>query len=208
MSMERLVDLLPGLNCGRCGHRSCLGFARALEDGAHPSDCPYVSPEKLAQIREIMAKRQRKRSIRGVIDGLEADFALAPLEGEPSCREELLPFDRDCELNEGDAVRYRPLGCPITHFAKILRKNHGLITVHIVGPRHLLGEPFQPSDIGICMVVAFEGVVRDGLIPEVGQTVRFLPHECMMRKVHSGVVVLSAGSRVRIESIDLKVWRP
>ncbi|OPY49730.1 MAG: hypothetical protein A4E48_02137 [Methanosaeta sp. PtaU1.Bin060] len=29
----------------------------------------------------------------------------------------------------------------------------------------------------------------------------------MMQKVHSGVVVHSEGSRVRIEGIDLKVWQ-
>jgi len=28
----------------------------------------------------------------GVLDGLRADFALEPLAGEPSCREDLHPF--------------------------------------------------------------------------------------------------------------------
>jgi uncharacterized Fe-S cluster-containing protein len=56
------------------------------------------------------------------------------------------------------------------------------------------------------MVAAFEGVVLNDQTMEVGATVRFIPHHCMMQKVHSGVVVHSEGDRVRIEGIDLKVW--
>jgi uncharacterized Fe-S cluster-containing protein len=33
----------------------------------------------------------------------------------------------------------------------------------------------------------------------VGETVRFLPENCMRQKVHSGVVLGSEGDRVRIE---------
>jgi len=50
------------------------------------------------------------------------------------------------------------------------------------------------------------GSSADGRVPEVGETVRFLPDHCMMQKVHSGVIVHSEGRMVRIESIDLKVW--
>jgi len=41
---------------------------------------------------------------------------------------------------------------------------------------------------------------------KVGETVRFLPQHCMMKKVHSGVVLHSVGKKLRIEGIDLKVW--
>jgi len=37
--------------------------------------------------------------------------------------------------------------------------------------------------------------------------VRFLPEHSMMQKVHSGVVVHSEGTSVRIEAINLKVGR-
>ena len=63
-----------------------------------------------------------------------------------------------------------------------------------------------PRNIGICMVAGFEGVVSRGKVPEVGDTVCFLPEHCMMQKVHSGVVVHSEGKRLRVEGIDLKVW--
>ena len=48
--------------------------------------------------------------------------------------------------------------------------------------------------------------VSFGGAPDLGDTVRFIPHRCMMQKVHSGVVVRSEGDKVRIESVDLKVW--
>jgi uncharacterized Fe-S cluster-containing protein len=109
-------------------------------------------------------------------------------------------------LKEGDIFRYRPLGCPITHFARVLKSDRGIVTVHLVGPVHLLQGLPAPEDIGICMVLAFEGTISRGKRPDVGETVRFLPEHCMMQKVHSGVVVHSEGDRVRIEGIDLKVW--
>jgi uncharacterized Fe-S cluster-containing protein len=142
----------------------------------------------------------------GVLDGLHADFALAPLPGEPSCREDLHPFNPEARLKEGDVFRYRPLGCLITHFVRVLKSSQGVVTVHLVGPVHLLQGLPAPEDIGLAMVLAFEGTVSRGKRPDVGETVRFLPEHCMMQKVHSGVVMHSEGERVRIEGIDLKVW--
>jgi hypothetical protein len=141
-----------------------------------------------------------------VLDRLRPQFTLALQPGEPSCREDLHPFNPEARLKEGDIFRYRPLGCPITHFAKALKSDRGIVTVHLVGPVHLLQGLPSPEDIGICMVAAFEGTVSRGRRPEVGETVRFLPEHCMMQKVHSGVVVHSEGAMVRIEGIDLKVW--
>ena len=71
----------------------------------------------------------------GIIDGLEADLTLAPLRDECSCREDIHPFDTSVEVEVGDFLRYRPLGCPVTHFAKVIDKTPGSIfTVHMVGP--------------------------------------------------------------------------
>ncbi|UEC42093.1 MAG: Fe-S cluster domain protein [Methanothrix sp.] len=224
--MKEIEVLLPGYNCGECGFRGCREFARALlgardlETDVHLDLCPFLSrerhlekrtqiEEKLPKIRRLWAegKVDEGAEIRGVIDGLAADLALAPLPGEPACREDLLVIDRDAEFEVGDVLRYRPLGCPITHFGEIIKIDHGLLTVHMVGPRHLLGdEEFAPRDVGVCMVAAFEGMVSRGRIPEVGETVRFLPEHCMMQKVHSGVIVHSEGKMVRIEGVDLKVW--
>ncbi|MHC1631035.1 MAG: (Fe-S)-binding protein [Methanotrichaceae archaeon] len=212
VTISDIVKLLPGNNCGECGYKNCREFAQALIDGNDLNLCPFLTQTRFAeraiQIEKLLPKiRETTAEIRGVIDGLEADFVLAPLPGESSCQEDLHPFDRDLKIEVGDVMRYRPLGCPITHFGQVLKLNHGLVTVQMVGPRHLLGdENFHYQDVGICLVTAFEGIVSEGRVPDVGETIRFLPHHCMMQKVHSGVIVHSEGKMVRIESIDLKVW--
>jgi hypothetical protein len=54
------------------------------------------------------------------------------------------------------------------------------------------------------LVTGFEGSVNNGRIPDVGEKVKFLPSHCRMQQVHSGVIVHSEGSKLRIEGIDLK----
>jgi uncharacterized Fe-S cluster-containing protein len=218
--MKEIADLLPGYNCGECGLKSCREFAVALVDVEWLSRCPLLQQdrfkgraEKIVTLlatsnnsNKAASERYMEADIIGVLDGLKAEFMLAPLPGEPSCREDLHSFDISFSPKPGGVFRYRPLGCPITHFAKVLKYQHGIATVHLIGPVHLLKGAPPPEDIGICMVTAFEGVVSRGKIPDVGETVRFLPEHCMMQKVHSGVVVHSEGRKLRIEGIDLKVW--
>lgn len=213
--MSDIIDLLPGYNCGECGSRQCGDFRDELIEGkASPSDCPHLESERFKAntpkiLKLLGSQRTTDKTIRGVIDGLVADFTIAPLPGESSCREDLYPFDRKVDVDslKGKFIRYRPLGCPVTHFAKVLETRRGILTVHLVGPINRLREDkVELEDIGICMVAAFDGVVGRGKIPRVGQTVKFVPEHCMMQKVHSGVIVHSEGSRVRIEGIDLKVF--
>lgn len=203
--------MLPGFNCGRCGHKTCSELGDVLGEGESIDRCPFMAQERFQEQRRelerMLADGRQSQSIRGVIDGLEAQFSLLPLEGEPSCREDLYPFDREAKVGKGELIRYRPLGCPIVHFARVLSSSHGILKVHIVGPQRILVEGAEePRDIGMCMVAAFEGELGRGKMPRVGQTVRFLPQHCMMGKVHSGVVVGIEGSKLRIEGIDLKVW--
>ncbi|MCG7850577.1 MAG: hypothetical protein MIO93_15575 [ANME-2 cluster archaeon] len=213
---QDITGLLPGYNCGECGYQQCRDYGAALlGGGAKLASCPHLGTEKFAanipRIQQVLDASKtattESQVIIGVIDGLVADFMIAPLPGEPSCREDLHPFDPEVRPATGEHVRYRPLGCPITHFARVLDAKRGILTVHLVGPVHRLGgDDMAFEDIGICMVTAFDGIVSKGRVPDVGQTVKFLPEHCMMQKVHSGVVVHSEGSRVRIEGIDLKVW--
>ena len=164
--MKQLERLLPGYNCAECGLRSCREFAASLVDIESISKCPMLQQERFKdrarQIAELMAVTEKQEEIIGVLDGLRADFASAPLPGEPSCREDLYPFDRSVDLSPGEFMRYRPLGCPVTHFAKVLKVNHCIATVHLVGPIHLLDGSPPPRDIGICTVAGFEGVVSRG----------------------------------------------
>jgi uncharacterized Fe-S cluster-containing protein len=216
---------LPGHNCGACGFKRCDEFADALAAGAADlSACSVLEQERYAKNRARIERLLRAGASapaapsaapppaasagpKGLLDGYEADFILGPLKKEAVCREFLLPLTPG-NVGEGDVIRYRPLGCPITHFARIVEKKDGLLCIHVVGPRHRLeDEEFRFTEIGVCMVIGFEGEVR-GRLPSVGETVRFLPAECMMQKVHSGVVVNLEGRTVRIEGIDLKVWAP
>ncbi|KAF5415783.1 MAG: Acetyl-CoA decarbonylase/synthase complex subunit gamma 1 [Candidatus Methanogaster sp.] len=219
---RQIYQQLPGFNCGECGYTNCTRFAAALVEGdVETTGCPFLLQDRFKEsserVDEILSGKtwegaedaistEEEAEITGLIDHLAADFVLAPLRGEPSCREDLHPFDWAIHAEVGDILRYRPWGCPITHFAEVLAVAHGIVTVHVVGPLHRLGSEIAWKNVGLCMVVGFEGLVIRGDVPDVGATVRFLPEHCMMGKVHSGVIVHSEGDRVRIEGIDLKVW--
>lgn len=213
---SRILKLLPGFNCGICGYARCEEFTGALlKQRTKLGNCSFLFQEIFADNRKELLKILKEKKIIpeeekvvGVLDGYEADFILKPLPEESSCREMLYPFTHK-ELKEGDVIKYRPLGCPIIHFARILSEDNGLITVHLIGPCHRIDPQvnFEYLDIGVCMVGGFEGIIQ-GKIPSVGETVRFLPGHCMMQKVHSGVIVQLEGKRAIIEGIDLKVWAP
>jgi len=210
--LSDILSLLPGYNCGSCGFRQCRDFAAQLKSPEDLRRCPFLERDifrdNLGKLSALVgADISPEEKITGIIDGLEADFMLAPLRDECSCREFIHPFNGSIEINIGDLLRYRPLGCPITHFAKVIDIDPGIYTIHLVGPLHRLGrEDFKFKDIGLCMILAFEGRVSRGKLPKVGQTVKFIPEYCMMQKVHSGMVVNVEGRDIRIEGIDLKVW--
>jgi len=53
--VERVRELLTGLDCGRCGYASCADNAEAIVRGESPYDsCVQASPEARARIREIL----------------------------------------------------------------------------------------------------------------------------------------------------------
>ncbi|MDD2836790.1 MAG: (Fe-S)-binding protein [Methanothrix sp.] len=224
--MAELTKILPGYNCGECGHRQCKDYAEEISIKRDFSKCPHLELERFidtkAEIREYLSTHivvEEKvedfplscqgcgEGITGLKSDRKADFSLGPIPGEPSCREDLYPFGRTADIMPGDVLRYRALGCPVIHFARVMRYNQGIATVHLAGPHQLLSDEFHYKDVGICMVTSFEGSVNHGRIPDVGETVKFLPSHCRMQQVHSGVIVLSEGNKLRIEGIDLKVWR-
>jgi len=192
--MESEKNIFPGYNCKQCGYDTCQELTEAIYSNKSKNTCIFHS--------KVTPKINKK--LRGIIVDEEADFSLEPLNGESSCRETILPFS-SVPLSIGDVIRYRPLGCPVVHFGKIIDKNHLLVTIHLVGPRDEYGKTRLYKDVGVCMVCWFEGRVI-GEIPEVCQTVKFIPHKCMMQKVHAGVVTHVEGRMVRIDGIDLKIW--
>lgn len=52
---EKILECLPGANCGGCGYSGCSGFANALAKGeAKPESCRSCKPAELAKIGEIL----------------------------------------------------------------------------------------------------------------------------------------------------------
>ena len=210
---KEIEKLLPGFNCGACGFSDCKRFASAINDNKiSVNNCSVLQQERfkkqllaLQQLTKTISSFSDAKQITGLIDGVQADFALHPLKGEPSCRETLMCL-APVELKVGMTVRYRPLGCPIIHFARIVEINGGLPDVWIIGPGKLLNREEEVTDLGICLILSFQGVI-EGKLPKVGQTVKFLPAHCMMGKIHSGIVVQLENNRTRIDGIDLKVWQ-
>ncbi len=53
--VERIKQVLPGANCGGCGHPGCPQFAEALVRGeAKPSDCSPGGEEVIRHVSEIL----------------------------------------------------------------------------------------------------------------------------------------------------------
>jgi len=178
---------LPGYNCGQCGYNTCEEYSKK----PRKKDCVFlIENEKIP------------KETRSVIDNVKYDFKLEPLMGEPSCREFIMHFTMN-KIKKDDLIRYRPLGCPIVHFASVLSVIGPILEIHIVGPK--MKDKKNAIDLGLCMVLGFIGNVL-GKIPSVGQTVIFLPSMCMMSHSHSGIVVSAEGKKIRIEGLDLKVW--
>ncbi|WP_320167830.1 (Fe-S)-binding protein [Mangrovibacterium marinum] len=208
---KNIQELLPGFNCRACGSRNCSEFSVKLEAGiANLGACPVLLQDRFQENKATLAeilndyRGKKHQKPQGLIDGVQADFCLHPLLGESSCRETLACFS-SAKLEEGQIIRYRPLGCPITHFGRIISINQGLLDVWVIGPCKLLGREESATNVGICMVLSFQGTIA-GERPRVGQTVKFLPAHCMMGKVHSGIIVQLEDNRTRIDCIDLKVW--
>ena len=53
--VEKLEKLLPGYNCGACGHGSCLGMANAiLKDNEEYKKCRILKGDKLAELEKYL----------------------------------------------------------------------------------------------------------------------------------------------------------
>lgn len=67
---ERIVEVLPGANCGGCGYAGCGGYATAVVEGNAPvTGCPVGGSEVAAKIAEIMGVEAQsgKRMVARVI---------------------------------------------------------------------------------------------------------------------------------------------
>lgn len=57
--IQEVQDMLPGYNCGACGHPGCAGLAKAIvEEGADPKLCKPGKQEMVIEIRKYMAENK------------------------------------------------------------------------------------------------------------------------------------------------------
>jgi uncharacterized Fe-S cluster-containing protein len=215
-TIEEIVALLPGKDCGQCGFRTCRGLAEHLL--AHPADirrCIYLDAERVQQFRippVTMEIRPQDITWQDLL-GRDYDFVLEPFPEDPGPREIILPFNpinvERLGIRKGDVLYGRPaqVGCPVTHIGRVMEEPdlfNGLITWCVVGP--LAARESNSIDIGNYTPMAYLGLVRHTRIElQLGRRYHFLPGLCMLQSRHSGVIAELArrpdSTRVRLEGI-------
>jgi uncharacterized Fe-S cluster-containing protein len=217
-----VIDLLPDLNCGVCGYKTCEDFAQAVDTGetelkkcihakqivstfsAHSNCINCTSSENLGV--KLNWKDSLKRDF---------DFILDVFEGEPGPKETILPYNptlvKELGVKKGDVMIGRPMGmscgCPVTHCGVVsdVDARNGVINWNVTGPLRPRSEGF--IDIGYYVSQAYEGLIKESKEKiELGRRYWFLPRRCMLQWRHSGLVnaitKLKDGSiRVRIEGL-------
>jgi uncharacterized Fe-S cluster-containing protein len=218
--------VLPGLDCGLCGWKTCAEFAKILE--SRPEEikrCIQLSPDKTGtpQTRRgpaVSACQTCPASAIGLQTawkdslGRDYDFILDTLPGDPGPRETILPHNplltKEMEIQKGDILIGRPLGmscgCPITHCGVVTDVDYktGVIVWCVTGPLGPRRGAYK--DVGYYSAEAYEGIVlksKDEL--KIGMRYFFLPHRCMLQWRHSGLINFinrtKQGLSVRIEGL-------
>jgi uncharacterized protein len=122
--MVEISKMLPGYNCGECGHRQCKDYAEEISAKGDISKCRYLELERFidtkAEIQQFLSTHivvedkieDLPPACQGCGDGIagleedqKADFSLGPISGEPSCRKDLYPFSRPSDIEPGDVLR-------------------------------------------------------------------------------------------------------
>jgi len=219
---SKTLELLPDLNCGACGYKTCEDFAEAVDNSATElKRCIHVKkavrPEgmKLNCLscmggEGLGEKLEWKDSLKR-----EFDFILDIFEGEPGPKETILPYNptlvKELGIKKGDVMVGRPMGmscgCPVTHCGVVsdVDARNGVIYWYVTGPLRPRSEGFV--DIGYYVSQAYEGIIKESKEEiKLGRRYWFLPRRCMLQWRHSGLVnavtKLKDGSyKVRIEGL-------
>ena len=77
--LDKIVDILPGLNCGSCGHPGCEGYAQAILEGAPCTDCVPGGSRVAGELAEQAALGREAHGQRG-LGGLGFSTAARPQE--------------------------------------------------------------------------------------------------------------------------------
>jgi len=156
--VEKVLDILPGVNCGACGQPGCSAYAEAVVAGrVPPNQCAPGGPEVTSKIAQILG-------ITGV-EAAEAKVAVVCCQGGRSIAEEKFDYSglEDCRAAEligggSKACRFGCLGlgscvraCP---FDAMVMTEEGL-------PRVLED---KCTACGICVTTCPRGIMQ--LIPK------------------------------------------
>jgi uncharacterized Fe-S cluster-containing protein len=201
----KILDLLPGLNCGACGSKTCEEFALEVENKRESlKKCIHISNEERKSAVHAnclgCASPDGGLAVKlGWKDGLkrEFDFVLDIFEGEPGPRETILPYNpalvKELGVKKGDIMIGRPMGmscgCPVTHCGIVndVDPRNGVINWFVTGPLRPRSEGF--IDIGYYVAQGYEGLIRESKEKiELGKRYWFLPRRCMLQWRHSGLV--------------------
>jgi uncharacterized Fe-S cluster-containing protein len=216
------LELLPNLNCGACGYKTCVDFAGAV-------DSDETAIEKCIHAKKAVTRVQNQHNCMscalsenlgeklGWKDSLQRDFdfILDVFDGEPGPKETILPYNptlvKELAVKKGDVMIGRPMGmscgCPVTHCGVVsdVDARNGVIFWNVTGPLRPRSEGF--IDIGYYVSQAYEGIIKESREEiKLGRRYWFLPRRCMLQWRHSGlvnaVVKLRDGSyKVRIEGL-------
>jgi len=214
-------EMLPKLDCGACGYKSCSDFAFAVDNkDAEIKRCIHVKAVEKKQTDHAVCHGCSAETLGvklGWKDSLKRDFdfILDVFEGEPGPKETILPYNptlvKELNVKKGDVMIGRPMGmscgCPITHCGVVsdVDARNGVINWNVTGPLRPRNEGFV--DIGYYVSQAYEGIIKESKEEiKLGCRYWFLPRRCMLQWRHSGLVnavtKLRDGSfKVRIEGL-------
>jgi uncharacterized Fe-S cluster-containing protein len=222
-TQKKTLDLLPKLDCGACGYKTCIDFANKVDNGDEDLKlCIHIADkvDTRADSKEcfICAKEGTGMGDKlGWKDNLKRDFdfILDCFPNEPGPKETILPYNptlvKELGVKKGDVMIGRPMGmscgCPITHCGVVssVDARNGVIYWNVTGPLRPRSEGFV--DIGYYVSQAYEGIIKESKAEiQLGVRYWFLPRRCMLQWRHSGLVnavtKLKDGSyKVRIEGL-------
>jgi uncharacterized Fe-S cluster-containing protein len=172
----KTMELLPNLNCGACGYKTCTEFAQVVDSSeAEIKKCIHVKKVITGMSSHINClnctgnenlgeKLDWKDSLKR-----EFDFILDVFEGEPGPKETILPYNpvlvKELGVKKGDVMIGRPMGmscgCPVTHCGVVsdVDARNGVIYWNVTGPLRPRTEGF--IDIGYYVSQAYEGIIKE-----------------------------------------------
>lgn len=215
---EEIYEMLPKLDCGACGFKSCELFADFVEQ--NPDElkrCIHLNgkTEKLQQMIGCNACNNSKMGEKMEWkDNLqrEFDFILDCFENEPGPKETILLYNpalvKELDIKKGDILVGRPMGmscgCPVTHCGIVTAADprNGVVYWCVTGPLKPRSEGFK--DIGFYVSQAYEGLIKESKVPiKLGMRYWFLPRRCMLQWRHSGLV--NAVTKMKDGSLKIRV---